>query len=970
MSLFILLPSIGLADVVINEVLFNPSGTDSGHEWIELYNNGTADIDISNWELEAGTSSFSSKGIIPAGTTLPVDGYYLIGEADVAVDLGFSPNLVVSLGLGNASSSIDGIRVVDANGATIDTVLYGDPSTIGSWEDDNGPNPTSFAPEAGSAETIARVPNGVDTNLSGDDFQIMSNPTPMAENSGGSSATCENAVFSGVVINEVLYDPPSSDSGHEWIELLNVTGDDIDVSGWMIEAGTSSFSTKGTIPDGTVIAAGGYYLIGEDEVVLDLGQAPDLVTSLGMGNATNVDGVRLVDCNSIPIDTVLYGVDLAGQAWEDDNGPNPTSFAPDASSASISRIPNGTDTNLSGDDFQETTSTTPWSENTGGSSTSCENAVFSGVVINEVLYNPSGSDGGHEWIELTNTTGDVVDISGWILQAGTSSFSNKGTVPANTFLPAGGYFLIGEELVGTDLGQAPDLITSLGLGNASSSVDGIRLVDCNEITIDTVLYGDWQDDDGNLDPDKIGDFEDDNGADPTSFAPNTAEGESFGRMPDGVDTNRSGDDFESLVFPTPWEANDSEAICDGQFAIKINEFMPNPEGDDDGAEWVELYNNSSTDVDLTGWRLQWGGSPSYSGGDVSIPAGTTISAGGFVLIGGDLVSNTDITSNDLDMTLASSNGDAVRLLHCGPGVADTVIYGNNNDDEFLDDDENIGTSFAPKPVEGFSIARMNDGADTNQSGVDFAIATENTPGSSNPEIVCGEGDFLIKINEIFPNPDGSDGGQEFVELYNAGDEAINMDSWTIEVGGSSWSSKATIPPGTMLAPGEFYLIGESEVPSDVADLSLDSNLSLGNASSSIAGVRLVNCLGGIEDTILYGEDDVEVDLESEVIDDQGGYIFVTMSDSGKTIGRYPDGFDTDDNVEDFQTNMDPTPRASNAGGEDNGPDSEPGSEPAETGCKKSAAPSGNEDPSKCSYVGSLPSMIWMASLVVLWRRRE
>ena len=55
------------------------------------------------------------------------------------------------------------------------------------------------------------------------------------------------------------------------------------------------------------------------------------------------------------------------------------------------------------------------------------------------------------------------------------------------------------------------------------------------------------------------------------------------------------------------------------------------------------------------------------------------------------------------MTLASSNADGLRLLHCGPGVADTVIYGPSengvadNPDELLDDNEDIAMSAAPKP---------------------------------------------------------------------------------------------------------------------------------------------------------------------------------------------------------------------------------------------------------------------------------
>ena len=107
-------------------------------------------------------------------TTLVAGTYYLIGDADVQADTGIAPNLVDTLSMGNGASSIDGVRLIDDSGVVIDTVLYGDTSNLDAWEDDNGPNPTSFAPEAsGNGETIARIPNGVDTNLSGDDFILI-----------------------------------------------------------------------------------------------------------------------------------------------------------------------------------------------------------------------------------------------------------------------------------------------------------------------------------------------------------------------------------------------------------------------------------------------------------------------------------------------------------------------------------------------------------------------------------------------------------------------------------------------------------------------------------------------------------------------------------------------------------------------------------------------------------------------------
>ena len=121
--------------------------------------------------------------------------------------------------------------------------------------------------------------------------------------------------------------------------------------------------------------------------------------------------------------------------------------------------------------------------------------------------------------------------------------------------------------------------------------------------------------------------------------------------------------------------------------------------------------------------------------------------------------------------------------------------------------------------------------------------------------------------------------------------------------------KATIPAGTSLEPGAFYLIGESDVPSEFADLTLDSNLSLGNASTGVDGVRLINCLGGIEDTLLYGDLLAIPDAAEGLLDDQGGESFAIFPDSGKTVGRTPDGVDTDFNTSDFSTNLTPTPKA-------------------------------------------------------------
>jgi beta-lactamase superfamily II metal-dependent hydrolase len=63
--------------ILINEVELNPSGQDSGNEWVELYNPTEQTIDISEWSL-ATTSGEVENYIIPQGTTIGPNNHLII----------------------------------------------------------------------------------------------------------------------------------------------------------------------------------------------------------------------------------------------------------------------------------------------------------------------------------------------------------------------------------------------------------------------------------------------------------------------------------------------------------------------------------------------------------------------------------------------------------------------------------------------------------------------------------------------------------------------------------------------------------------------------------------------------------------------------------------------------------------------------------------------------------------------------
>ncbi len=55
---FLIIPISVKANVVINEVFYNPRGVDTGKEYIILYNNGNESADLTNWDLDPSSAPY------------------------------------------------------------------------------------------------------------------------------------------------------------------------------------------------------------------------------------------------------------------------------------------------------------------------------------------------------------------------------------------------------------------------------------------------------------------------------------------------------------------------------------------------------------------------------------------------------------------------------------------------------------------------------------------------------------------------------------------------------------------------------------------------------------------------------------------------------------------------------------------------------------------------------------------------
>lgn len=126
--------------------------------------------------------------------------------------------------------------------------------------------------------------------------------------------------------------------------------------------------------------------------------------------------------------------------------------------------------------------------------------------------------------------------------------------------------------------------------------------------------------------------------------------------------------------------------------VVINEFMASndiTEADQDGEfdDWIELYNNTSSSIDLGGYFL------SDDGSDLTqweFPAGTTIAANGYLIIWAD---NDEGQAGLHTNFKLSAGGESIYLSNAQGGIEDEVTY--------LDQETDVSYGRFPNGVGGF-----------------------------------------------------------------------------------------------------------------------------------------------------------------------------------------------------------------------------------------------------------------------------
>ena len=159
----------GPGSVVINEIHYNPGpdGTiDGDAEFIELYNPGSVDVDLSGMSFVGFELAFA------AGTTLAGGQYAIVSPSIPIAEAEWGVTPIAEFESGGISGGGETIQLIAADGVTIvDEVTYDDASPWPGAPDGNGPS-------------LELINPALDNDVATSWVTSVGDPTPGAQNSG------------------------------------------------------------------------------------------------------------------------------------------------------------------------------------------------------------------------------------------------------------------------------------------------------------------------------------------------------------------------------------------------------------------------------------------------------------------------------------------------------------------------------------------------------------------------------------------------------------------------------------------------------------------------------------------------------------------------------------------------------------------------------------------------------------------
>jgi len=259
-------------------------------------------------------------------------------------------------------------------------------------------------------------------------------------------------------------------------------------------------------------------------------------------------------------------------------------------------------------------------------------------------------------------------------------------------------------------------------------------------------------------------------------------------------------------------------------------------------EWIELYNNLSSSVNLEGWKLI------AEDGTPEINLEGEIPAKGFFLlertddetvpnIKANLIYKGSLNNKGEYLRLIDNQGKTVDKIDCSSGW----FAGDNKTKKTM---ERKNPSLVDSGPENWQTSQYSGGTPKNENSLVDLESSESILPEKRPETEPKLKEKLetvvyslnIFINEILPSPEDADAENEWVEIFNQNNNEVDLSFWQIS-DTKGVTTIYTLPEGTIIKPKEFLVLSRPI-----------TKITLNNSGDSL---RLTQPDGNILDTITY-----------------------------------------------------------------------------------------------------------------------
>ena len=382
---------------------------------------------------------------------------------------------------------------------------------------------------------------------------------------------------------------------------------------------------------------------------------------------------------------------------------------------------------------------------------------------------------------------------------------------------------------------------------------------------------------------------------------NPENGKSVGRI-DGIDTDDNSNDF-SMQNSTPGKENEKPKTVEPKTYprnITITELFPNP------FKYIELYNGTEKDIDLSGWVLH----DASKAGKYTFPENVFIEAKKYLAL---FKNNFKFALNNSGLervALIDPNGEEVSFVEYS-GSKRNVSYNFNGIDwhwsKFLtpgkenifnnepngtvkiDDDVFVNVyadfSVSTGDLDGDTVKVTWDFGDGHKSYISKTRHKYLQTGKYEGSVKLSDGsedvvknfsveveDFphpKVKIIKISANPEGVDKEKEFLTIENKSKNKINLKGWSIATG---WKKKFINHPIR-----KDFIIKKNkakEITSDVSSFTLNNTK---------AKIQLRYPDGKVAQEVKYKSPNKTISEDEKYVKVKSGWAWVVSATSQKSI---------------------------------------------------------------------------------------